>query len=145
RAERFVRHRVLHDDADCERHKQSKRRGDLNETGVEAALFIRHVFGDINSSATILTAERESLEHTNQQQNNRRSESDRRVGGQETDRGGRAAHDQQRHEKRILASDEIADASEEKCTERTDYKSDGERRKISDERECVVTFGIEER
>src|ERR1041385_2860369 len=145
RAERRARHRVLHDDADRERHEQSERRGDLNKTRVVSALFVGHMLGDVNSSAAILTTKRESLQHTDDQQNDRRGESDGMKRRQETDRGSRAAHDQQRHEKRIFASHEITDASEEERTKRTDDKTDSKRREISDERECVVAVRIEER
>src|SRR6185503_3736166 len=99
---------------------------------VETSLLIRHVFRDVNSSAAVLTTERETLKYANQQEDNRRSDSDRRVGWQETDRGGGAAHNDQRYEKRILSSDEIADASKEECSERTDYKSDREGRQVGD-------------
>src|SRR5689334_12276239 len=64
---------------------------------------------------------------------------------EETDRSGCTAHDQERHEKRILASHEIADASEEECAKRTDDKPDSKRREVSDQREGVITVGIEER
>ena len=99
----------------------------------------------VNSSTAILTAKRESLEHANEEENYRRGESDRRIGRQETDRGGGAAHDQQRHEKRVLASYQIADTSKEKRPKRPDDKSDCEGREVSDKRECVVTFRVEER
>ncbi len=90
------------------------------------------MFGDVNCSAAIFTTERESLKHTDQQENYRRSDSDRGVRRQETDRGRGAAHNDQRHEKRVLSSDEIADASKEECAERTDYKSDREGRQVGD-------------
>ena len=118
RAERFLTHEVLHDQNHGQRDEQAQRRCDLNEAGVEAALRIRHVFGNVNRRAAIFATERQSLQDANHQQNYRRGDSDRRVGRQETNQRSRAAHDQQRYEKRVLASDQIADASEEQRAER---------------------------
>ena len=57
--------------------------------------------------------------------------------------GGGAAHDRERHQKGVLASYEIPDASEEEGTERTDEKTDGEGGEIGDVRESVVAGRIE--
>ena len=82
------------------------------------------MFGDVNRCAAVFTTEGESLQHANEQQKYRRQEADRCVSRQETDGRGRAAHHQQRHEKRIFASNKIADASEKQRTKRTHDKTD---------------------
>src|SRR6185503_5537094 len=86
RTECLRRHRILDENTDQQRSEQTERGGDLNEAGVEAALLVGHVLGDVNSRAAVLTTERESLKHTNQQENDRRRDSDRCIRWQETNR-----------------------------------------------------------
>ena len=114
------RHRVLNDEDDGQRKEQSERRRDLNEAGVEAAPSVRHVLGDIDGGAAVFAAERQSLQHADHEQGDRRGNADGGVRRQEADERRRAAHDQQRDRKRIFAPDEIADAPEEQRAERPD-------------------------
>ena len=117
----------------------------MDEARVETSSFIWYVLGDIDGSAAVLAAERESLKHTNHEKNYRSCYTDRGVGWKKADQCSSATHDQQRDEERILASHQIADASEEECSEGANHKSDGEGREVSDQRQRVVTFGIKER
>ena len=103
------------------------------------------MFSDINRGAAVLAAERQALKDANYQQNNRRGNANRRVGRQKTNQRRRAAHDQQRHQERILASDQIADAAKEERAKRTNDEAHRKRREVSDQRHCVVALRIKER
>ena len=46
--------------------KQAERRGGLDEAGVEAALVVGRVLGDIDRGAAVLAAEREALQQAQQ-------------------------------------------------------------------------------
>ena len=60
---------------------------------VQAALAIGRVLGDIDRRAAVLAAERETLEHAQRHEDDRRQDADLRVAGQEADQDGGAAHD----------------------------------------------------
>jgi hypothetical protein len=80
------------------------------------------VLGYVNSSAAIFATQSKSLKYADNQENDRRRNTNRGVSRQETDQLGRAAHNQKRHQEGIFASHQIADASEEERPERTNYK-----------------------
>ena len=145
RAERFPAHHVLDQQNHGQRNEQSERCGDLNEAGVETALLIRHVLGDVYRGAAVFAAERQSLQDANHQQNDWRRNTDRRVRRQKTDQRRGATHDQQRDQERVLASHQIADAAKEKRAERAHHEADRESRQISDQRERVISLRIKQR
>ena len=138
-------HHVLHDQNNYDREKEAERGSDLNEACVETSPFVGHVFGNVNRGAAVLPTERESLQHSDHQQDDRRGDADGGVSGKKADQRGGAAHNQEGDEKRILAPNEIADAPEEECAERAHDEADRKRRQVSDEREGVVAFRVEER
>ena len=47
-----------------QRHEQAERRRGLNPRGVQPALVLRRVLGDVDRRATVFTAEREALRQT---------------------------------------------------------------------------------
>ena len=67
-----LRHQRLHDQDHRQRDEQAERRRDLNEAGVEAALAVRHVLGDVDGRAAVLAAERQALQDADQDQQDRR-------------------------------------------------------------------------
>ena len=144
-AERLLAHRVLHDEDDGQRDEQAERRRDLDEARVEPAAIVGHVLGDVHRRAAVLAAERQPLQHADEQQRNRRRDADGVIRRQESDGRRRAAHDEQRHQEGALAADEIADAAEEQRAERPHDEADGEGGEIRDEGQRVVAGGIEER
>jgi hypothetical protein len=85
------------------------------------------VLGDEHRGASVLAPEREALHDANHEQGNRRGDTNRRVRGQDADQGGRAAHQDQRDQERVLAPDQIANSSEEQRAKRPHHEPDGER------------------
>ena len=57
-----------------QRHEQTERRRGLDPRGVQAALVLRRVFGDVDRRATVFTAERETLRQTQADQYDRRDD-----------------------------------------------------------------------
>src|SRR6185369_7084756 len=138
----FFAHVVLQRQDDHQRNKQAEGGGDLNETGEEPAPLIRHVLGDIDRRASVFTTEGQALQHPDQQQQDGRGHTNRGVSRQKTDQRGGAAHDEQGHEKSVLASDQVADASEKERPKRAHDKADRKRREISDQRNSIIALGI---
>src|SRR5262245_11177346 len=99
---------------------------------------------NVNRSAAVFTAKSESLQYADQQQGNRRRHADRSVRGKKSDHGRRAAHDEQRNEKRIFPPDKIADSPEEQSAERPHDEPDGKSREIRKVGESVVTLRIKQ-
>src|SRR5215510_5255541 len=85
------------------------------------------MLGDVGRGATVLSAERQPLEQAQEDQDGRSRPADGLERGQQTDREGREAHDHDRDEECVLATDEVADAAEEQRTERTHEEPSGVR------------------
>jgi hypothetical protein len=60
-------------DDDEQRREQAERRGGLDPAGVEAALTLGRMFGDIGRGAAIFAAEREALRQPQHDQDHRRA------------------------------------------------------------------------
>ncbi len=90
-------HRILHDENYSERNKKSERRRNLDKRSVKTAPVVGNVFGDVNRRPAVFAAQRQTLQNSNQQQNNRRGNPNLRVGRQKSDDCRRPAHNQQRH------------------------------------------------
>src|SRR5438105_8713386 len=136
---------MLNDQDDRERNKQTKCGSDLNEAGIKTAPFVGHMLGHIDCRPAILAPECQPLKNSDKQKNNRSRDPDGRVRRQKTDQGGGSAHDKQRHQKSIFASDQITYAAKEEGAERTNHEPHCKRGEISDQRERVVALWIEER
>ncbi len=128
---------------DAQRDKQAKRRCDLNEACVEAALAVGHVFGHVNSGAAVFATQRETLKHTQPDQHDGREPSSGGEGRQQPDRRSGQAHNAERDQKSVLASHKVTDSSKKQSSEWTDHKPYGERRQVSDVGECVIPRRIE--
>jgi hypothetical protein len=67
------------------------------------------------------------------------------ISRQKTDCGCGSAHQQQRHQKSVLASDQIADASKKQRAERSHNKANGKGHQVSDHCHSVVSGRIKQR
>ena len=74
-----------------------------------------------------------------------RGVADRLERRQHADQRGGAAHDDQRHEERVLPPDQVADATEEQRPERADDEPDREGHQVDDQREQVVARRVKQR
>ena len=90
------------------------------QRGVQAALVVGRVLGDVDRGAAVLAAEGQALEQPQDHQDGRREDADLRVGRQKADQGGRAAHDRDGQQEGVLAADDVADAAEDHRAERSD-------------------------
>src|SRR6267378_3069627 len=123
---------------DIERCTEAEHRGDLNKTGVVAALVVRDVFRDVDGSPAVLTANGKPLQRANKNENHGRNPPTRLEAGKKPNQGCGAAHNAERHEKSVLAANQIADAAKEQRPERPHHEADSERGKISDVREGLI-------
>ena len=60
-----------------QRHEQAERRRGLDPRGVEAALVLRRVLGDVDRRAAVFAAEREALHQAQTDQHDRRDDAAR--------------------------------------------------------------------
>ncbi len=118
---------------DQQRHEQAERRGGLDPRGVEAALALRRMLGDVGRRAAVLAAEREALHEAEHDQQDRRRDADRRVGRQHADQERADAHQRHGDEEGVLAADEIAETAEHQRAERADRKAGREGEQREDE------------
>jgi hypothetical protein len=86
------------------------------------------VLGDDQDRAAPLAAEREALHEPQDHEQDRREHPDRRVPGQQADREGRHAHQQQAEHEQLLAPDAVAEVAEHEPAERPRHEADGEGR-----------------
>ncbi len=94
-----------------------------------------------------LTAEGESLDHTQHQKQDRCQHADLRGGGQHTHQRGRRAHQQHGQGERLLAADPVADVTEDESADGADQEPDRERGECqhrADERALVREEGVVE-
>ena len=101
-AERLAAHAVLHHQDHHQRQKQPEGRRDLDEAGVEAAPAIGDVLGHVDGGPAVLPTERQSLQHANHEQGDRRGDPDAGVGREKSDRGRRTAHDRSAEKGRVF-------------------------------------------
>ena len=71
-AKTSLRHRILDDQDDDQRQEQAERRRGLDPGRVEAAPVVGRMFGDIGRRAAIFAAQRETLQHAQRDQDDRR-------------------------------------------------------------------------
>ncbi len=121
----FRFHVRAEDEDDGERQEESDRRGRLDPRRVEAALVVRRVLGHVDRRTAVLTAEGQALGETEEQEDRWREDADRLVRRQEADDDGRDAHDRDRHQERVLASDDVADPAEDDRAKGPDEEARG--------------------
>ena len=123
--------------------KKAQRRRDLNKAGVVAALVVGHMLGDKDRCAAVLAAQRETLQHADQDKNDGREPAGCFECRQEADGCGGEAHDGEGHDECDSAADEVAETPKEECAKRTHEEADRERGQVGDESERIVARRIE--
>jgi hypothetical protein len=134
RLEVGVGHQALDRQDHAEGDEEAERGRDLDEARVVAAAGVGHVLGDVHRRAAVLAAEGQALEEAEHEEDRRREDADRRIRRQHADEERRQAHDGERDEERVLASDQIADAPEDDGPERPHDEARGEQRPRLDQR-----------
>lgn len=126
-----------------QREQQAEGRGGLDPTGVATALVRRGVLGDVDRRAAVLAAQGQALEHAQGDQDDRRGDTDRGIGGQQADGEGRQPHQQDGHQEGVLAPDHVAQAAEHQRAEGPHQEAGGEGHQGEDEGGGVVDAGEE--
>ncbi len=121
---------LLHGQAAGQDHQQRQEQaaggGDLDEAGVEAAVFVGRVLGHISRRAAVFAAQGQPLQHAQGDQDDRRRHADAGVAGQHTDQEGRQAHDDDGDEEGVFAAHQVAEAAEHQGAEGAYREARGE-------------------
>ena len=141
--EGLLAHHGAQSDHDEQSREQPHRRGGLDPAGVEPALPLGRVLGDIGRRPAIFAAQREALQQAQRDQDERRGDADRRIARQQSDREGRKPHDPHGDEEGVLAPDHVADAPEHQSAERPHGEPGGEGGEREDEPRRLVHAGEE--
>ena len=135
---------TAHQDHEQREEEPHRRRG-LDPAGVEPAPAFRRVLGDIGGGAAVFTAEREALQHAQQDEDDGRRHADGGVARQQADQCGRHAHQHDGDEEGALAADEVAEPPEHQRAEgpheearREGEQSEDEARGLVDAREELL-------
>ncbi len=108
--------------------EEANRRTQLREGAIERTLARWGVLGRQQRRAAPFTAQTQTLTKTGQRQQQRSQNTDGLVGRQQADGDGGDPHGQQRGDQRHLTPDAIAEVAEQRRTNRTCDKGDGEGR-----------------
>ncbi len=139
-------HDFAHDQEDQVRQDHPGRHAHLGEAAEEAATVRRRALDGHQGRAAPLTADREALGETQQDQDQGRSDPQGRIAGQQADAGRRQAHDHHRDHQRALAPDAVAIVAEDDAADRSRHEADRHRRERCDQRhEGRHVLGEEER
>ena len=84
---------------------------------------VRRMLGNIGCRTAILAADSQPLRHAQHDKSNGRHDANAFICGQQADEKGRKTHDENSDEKRIFASDEIAEPTKHQSTEGAHRKS----------------------
>ena len=126
-----------------QRREQAESRRGLDPAGVEPALALGRMLGDIGRRAAIFAAQCQTLCQPQRDQNDWGSNPDRSIAGQQANREGRDAHNPHGHQERILAAHQITDPPEDDRTEGTHRKTGGKGCKRKNEPGGLVHSGKE--
>ena len=107
------------------------------------ALALGRVLGHVGGRAAVLAAERQALQQTQRDENDRRGDADGGVARQHADERGRCAHDDDGDQEGVLAPDEVAEPAEHQRAERPHEEAGGERQQREDVGGGVVDAGEE--
>ena len=128
-----------------QRQEEAERGRGLDPARVVAAPALGRVLGDVGRRAAVLPAERQPLQQSQANQQDRRHPADLLEGRQQPDRERGCAHHRDRHEKGVFPADDVADAPEHQRAERTHEKAGGVGREARQQRGGVVALGEEQR
>ena len=92
-------------------------RAEVEPAAHKAALAVGRIFGDEDRGAGILAAHREALRHLGEQQQNRRPDANRGVGGDQADTEGTDRHNHNGDGENLLATVLIAQHTEEEAAQ----------------------------
>ena len=95
----------------------------MNPAGVQTAATMRGVLSHVSRGASILSAKGKALGRSQGHQDDRGPPADGSKGRQQTHREGRETHDDDRHQKGVLAANQIADSAEHQGAKRPDQKT----------------------
>ena len=101
------------------------------------------MFANVDRSAAVLAAERETLGKAEADQNDRRDDADRGVGRQQSDEESADAHERHCDDESVFAADKVAEPAEEQCAERTHGETGREGEQREDEGRCRIHTGKE--
>ncbi|KAG0752885.1 hypothetical protein G6F22_021683 [Rhizopus arrhizus] len=94
---------------------------------------MRGVFGDVSCRAAVFAAQRQALQQAQHDQDGRCGQTDAGIAGQHAHEECRQAHDHDRDQEGVFASDQITQAAEHQRAERPHGKASGERQQREDE------------
>ncbi len=142
--------RVLRDDLqqqpeDAGGEEKADGCAELREHAVPAPLAFRRILGCEENSATPFAAEAEALAEPAQCEQQRRHDADRSVGGQQADNDRRNTHGQEGGDQRRLATDLVAEMTEDNGAEWTGEEGDREGGKGSEKGGGRIVVGEEQR
>src|SRR5262249_34307966 len=120
-------------DDDGERDDDAERGRRLQPARVVAAILVGDVLGDVGNGPAIFTAEAETLDEPEQEQDDRSQQTDRCVRRDEPDEGRRETHAAQRDEERVLPADLVTEPAEQEGAQRSDQEADRENRHRAEE------------
>jgi hypothetical protein len=109
-----------------ERGKQAERGRRLDPTGGSTALVRGRMLGHVNRRAAIFAAERDTLEHAQNDQQRRPGCPRLRISRQEADEERRGSHERNGDEERALAAEPVPDNAEDQGAERTEGEAGSE-------------------
>ncbi len=110
-----------------------------------AAAAVGRMLGNVGRGTAVFAAEGQALQQAQGDEQNWCQPADCRVGRQQTDREGGAAHNHDGYEEGVFAADEIAEAAEDQCAEGADQEARGVGGEGRQQRCGIVTRGEEQR
>ncbi|MNY11783.1 hypothetical protein D3C86_1448310 [compost metagenome] len=117
---------LLQDHHQRHREQLAADQGHVLERGEETALALERHFTHVGRGSAVLTAHRQALQQTGEQQQDRRPDPDAVVGRQAGDQQRAETHHQNRDQHRILASVLVRQAPENPATNRSHQEPGGE-------------------
>ncbi|MNX88877.1 hypothetical protein D3C86_1208670 [compost metagenome] len=91
------------------------------------------MLGHIDHGAAEFTAQRQALDHAHQHKGDRGKNSGRCIGRQHPDHERRTAHQDDRDQKSVFASDQVSQAAKDDGAERPQHEARGEAKQRKDE------------
>jgi hypothetical protein len=117
------RHDQTADEDDDERHEHADGGRGLDPAGGVSAPVIRRVLRHVGGGAAVLTAQRQALGESQEDEDDRGGVPDGLEGGQEADEDRREAHHDDGDQEGVLAPYQVADAAEDERSEGPDQES----------------------
>lgn len=115
-----------HDDRQQAGQQLAADERDVLEGGVEAPLALGGDLGHVGSGRTVFAADGQALDHSHDEQQDRRPGADDRARGQQRHHQRAGAHEQNGDEHRILAPEAVGGATEDIAADGTHEEADEE-------------------